>query len=491
MIDYKNAYIENKNNYFIIKNHFGGAFDQSEKQYVNHHYDNLDGIKILTGPISHTIIHNTKYNKKIHLFGDRHVYTNKFKCYNQITESNSIYFPDYLEYYFSKEKEKIIDLFIELPYAHDKTVSHMQHGLINNIYLQFRSCFKSLTNKTICQYKYPNVRFHVTDIRYYLDDNFAKEPSISEFNKFVGQIEDKYNVVQKNEEKLARNEKILNHNEKQLDAVKNKLLYNNKYSSNMRFLKIVDDYHSEYDDIEDLADKNTRLIDTINEILSIIHKDTNTDDFDRNIKESLCHIKIDIQSHQIKILGQQVKSNTNNDMDTFTKNMVNKYIGDENGIYSDMDNRFWGLVDKSEKLKSYLTSDVVKNNFIPNINLQYDIFTKRGDSTADDDIIKELIKTNKMTDDSIYIIWAILVGYGVSLMDLYMLGRIFKTFKQKTVYDISAESAENIIIVAGNYHINNYIDFFNKIDSKMLYRNDLPDTISAGNRCMPLVELEF
>ena len=174
---------------------------------------------------------------------------------------------------------------------------------------------------------------------------------------------------------------------------------------------------------------------------------------------------------------------------SFMKRMVFIYIGNENGIYTDMDGQFWDLVEFSPKLQNNL-SEVVKNNFEPNINLNYNSSTRKISNA--NNIIKEMVKSNKLRYASIYVIDHILQYYKLALMDIYMLGRIFKKFEQKSSTDIFSESANNIIIIAGQKHIESYINFFNKIGSNILYQfSPIVERITPENRCVPMKEIEF
>ena len=66
-----------------------------------------------------------------------------------------------------------------------------------------------------------------------------------------------------------------------------------------------------------------------------------------------------------------------------------------------------------------------------------------------------------------------------SIMDLYLLSRIFRTF------DINKElpyDSTNIIIYSGNHHIETYIDWLQKLGFKKLY--DFNSTITEKKACI-------
>lgn len=480
MTNYKDMYTKNKSAYITIKNHFGGSFNVDEQHYINHHYDNLNGIDLLAGPISHTIIVNTKYNKKIHLFGDRHIYTNKFSCNNKATQTNSIYFPDYLEYYFGKEKEKILDLFIELPYQYDKTVPLMRAGMINNVYLRFKNCFEILTDKSTCKTKYSNIRFHAMDIRKYMSDMFIKESDISLFNYFCHIID---KLLQDTNKKYVDDVN-------RLDDMIQQLYQHEEFTHNEKFHEIAEAFYNKHDNLETVLSKLLLLIiDNVGDSEKNSDKEDTNKNRDKNTDKNSdiyteSYMKLYMFKQSIMITEHEQHPII---MDDFMKEMVKRFIGDENGVYNDMDDRFWYMIMRSPKIKSNV-GEIVGNNFEPNITLRY----KKDQKSDDNDIVKEMIKTNKITYDSLYLISRILWSYDVALMDVYMLGRIFKQFKQKTPDDIFSESADNIIIIAGNNHIKSYIDFFTKIDSKIIYQSPpFKESLSPDNRCVPFHELTF
>lgn len=477
-MNYNDIYIQNKMDYIYMKNYYGGSntitntnitntntIYVDEKQYVARNYDNLDGIELLTGPIFHTIIHNTKYNKKIHLFGDKHVYTNRFSCNGKDTSANSIYFPDYLEYYFTKginkdinkgnNNGKIIDLFIELSYSYDKKISFLQSGIIDNVFLRFKSCFESLMDKSLCKNKYPNIRFHAMDIRDYISDDFSKEQEISLFNYFSQRINNMLGDVKKIHSGVSA----------KIDTLIQDFLSYDEFMLSDKLNEIAEEYYSSDD----------YSLNTIRDLSLLITNNANNN-YDQ-LKKQMNTIMNDIIEENDAYV----------EMDEFTILMIERYIGDENGIYTDMDNRFWYLCSLSTKLNNNM-NEVVGNNFEPNINVHY-INYRLSD---DDEIFKDMFKSNKITLRSLSIISRIIWGYDLALMDVYMLGRIFKQFKHKSQDDIFSESADNIIIIAGNKHIKSYIDFFTKIGSEVIYQSQpLVEPIKNRDRCVPMVKLEF
>jgi hypothetical protein len=453
-----------------------GSFDMNEKHYVNRHYDNLNGIELLTGPISHTIIHNEKYNKKIHLFGDIHVAADKFSCNNNATSTNAIYFPDYLEYYLGIEKNKIIDLYIELPYMHDKKVPIMIHGMLDNTRLHFKECFESLLEKTECQNKYPNVRFHAMDIRKYISTDSSKEPDISSFNKF-------WTMIHYHSESLLKDHSIsfnlsniklrVSRARDNVEHIIDNLSSHDKYENNEILDNIYDSFYHSFDNV---LDDISNTLNTINILLSIIEADTEFEKIEQKLREHKIHAE-ELRLEMIKI--QSADENIK-----FIKKMMRTYIGDVNGIYTDMEDRFWKLINGSVKMRSNV-SEFVRNNYKPNFTQSTKLYGGKN------------IKIDKRIDNySLWIIENIMLDYGAAIMDIYLIGRIFKQFKRKSPGDIFAESADNIIIICGDFHIDNYINFFNKINSSIIYRTNIKcddddPPIKPEDRCIPMHNMKF
>src|SRR5437763_1762246 len=109
MNGYKNMYRCNKINYFHLNKILGGFFSFNEKSYKNDHTKTSTfinkNIKYIAGPISLYVVYDLQENKKIYLFGDVHIATNKgFDCGSN-DELTTIYLPEYLKYIFENNKD--------------------------------------------------------------------------------------------------------------------------------------------------------------------------------------------------------------------------------------------------------------------------------------------------------------------------------------------------------------------------------------------------
>jgi hypothetical protein len=456
----QNKYIRHKIKYLNYKNQYGGTFEIDETKYVNKQYTNIQDIKYLAGPISQIVISIPNYNKKIYLFGDLHTHTDNlgFECDSKSTNSNSIYFPDYLEYYLNKTT-KIIDVFTELAYQSDKFVPSVRDGLINNIRKQFEQCFSSLRNKTACQQKYPNVRFHAMDIRHFRNSESyqSNEAPLIEFNNVLKTIEiwnHLYNI-----HKPLHKIYML-----QLVNIIQEIGEHCDDNNLKKYSEIASNFYNDHS-------KYTETIVNIYKMLPTIF-----------VGEHNIAIKNDIED-RLKNLLNCLLWTGKQDLTEMIVNIIRKYIGDENGFYANANTNFWVLVNTSPKLQRNLNK-VVSDNFNPNLDQSmYKEF---------DNNFKEMLKSKKIDSEMTAYLYTLLSNIGTSLMDVYMLGRIFKQFKQKLPNDISAETADNIIIVAGHMHIKNYSNFFTKIGGNVVYEY-LPKNpiMEARNRCVPMYEINF
>jgi hypothetical protein len=61
--------------------------------------------------------------------------------------------------------------------------------------------------------------------------------------------------------------------------------------------------------------------------------------------------------------------------------------------------------------------------------------------------------------------------FSLLIMDIYLISRLLRTFKEGTPYGHSIEQTETkrCIIIAGDQHINNYIKFFTQLDYQVVY----------------------
>ena len=436
--------------YINLRNQKGGEYNLDEKTYVDDLNPPIDEseLKYIAGPVSYILIRNEEYDKTIRLFGDRHVFTSQFECgpagIDDSTNQNTIYLPDYLKMYFNKYDKIPIDLFIEIHYMQDKIVPEMQYGLIENIRKKFLPCFKTLTDKVECNKIYPNIRFHIIDIRYYESENDTIS-NINVLNGYITQIN-----------YLLNDEDYLKNIIKRLDETIQQLF--DEFTDTDSFNDLLVEYYD--------GDKNpVQIIDSILEFM------LNNNEGTKYYKKIL-----NIKSLFLKYHGRVI-------IDDYIFGIIKLYIGDENGIYADIDGRFWNLVRSSIKLNKNV-GQIVFDNYEPDIYSGYWNITET-------DFIKEIMITKEISSLNVIKFQSFLLTvYGFALMDVYLLGRIFKKFVKNSGPDITPlvidNAANNIFIIAGNNHIKKYKNFFKKINSTILqqFELDTDTSLNPSKRCI-------
>lgn len=390
-------------------NQYGSSYNLNEMTYKNtrNHATNLKNIKYIAGPVSIHIIYNKKYDKKIFMFGDHHSPAEKFKCdekFNPLidksTSTNTIYLPDYMEYYFSKHIDYPIDVFTELDFDRSETWP----GLLESIRRKFESK------------NYPNVAFHKSDIR-----SYTGKDQISIFNKFMNYIElASKNNLNKNRSKYKK--QLIDTLSKFRIVVEN---YNDK--------KILKNYHSIFipyfgheDDIK-----------VIDETIDFIQKYVKNGEL---FTDLLTELKYKI-----------MMCDDSSDVDEKWIDIIEKYIGNKNGIYLDIDRRFWKLISRSDKIKNNM-DPIIYKNYEPNLLSAYLKF----DSI---DCIKEIMTRKKITLITALLLYGLIIMYGSALMDVYLIGSVLKG------------SGKDVFIIAGDRHIKTYLNFFKSINSEIIYES--------------------
>ena len=98
-----------------------------------------------------------------------------------------------------------------------------------------------------------------------------------------------------------------------------------------------------------------------------------------------------------------------------------------------------------------------------------------------------MIVTEQYDEKTMFSLKVFMLHYGVSIMDVYMLGRILKKFERSDHNNYSLY-AENIIIIAGMNHIKKYKIFFINIGGVVLHDELAEDTYylakNPSKRCV-------
>lgn len=117
--------------------------------------------KYLLGPVSMIHLKSVKYDKEVYLVGDFHT-----KMKTKENKSN-ILFEKYLDEFFKSEqgKDKMYDYFLETAFYFPEPIGATPMSSAKKYFYE-KGCFSRNPEKIIeCRKEYPNVRFHIADIR--------------------------------------------------------------------------------------------------------------------------------------------------------------------------------------------------------------------------------------------------------------------------------------------------------------------------------------
>lgn len=518
-MDYKCKYIKYKNKYMNLCSQNGGKYEFDERNYVpttEINFDkknNLNKINQIAGPISFQIIKlkNKEYDKIIYLFGDVHVSDTSFNCNDN---EKTMYLPEYLKYYFNINKDKPFDIFVELKilstnkiefeYSEltgDKLDDRTTYGgVLTNIQKQFIDCFSDLTNKSKCKELYPNVRFHAIDIRSYITQDFiAYDLLLPEYidavskinlvttnsiligNKMNTIINDKYKyymskikiiIMEHFNTLISKEIKIYKSN------ITNKKIPEEKIDVFMNINRIISRSGIDESIIYTIIEKYKNFVDIS---IFYIFQENHNSNYEL-VNKLLNYAQINNKDElYTEINNFEKNSNIKIRISNIMKDTIKKYIGDENGIYKDIDKKFIELIYDIPYLKSRI-DPIVFNNFEPEIYKLYS--EKEKEYLINKNFIQEYLKTKYITIENVSIINDLIKFmlniYSPKLMDIYALGRIFKKFSAQD--NIISKTTKNIFMIAGKTHTDTYINFFKKIGGELIY-NEVYD---RNTRCVSL-----
>ncbi len=149
----------------------------NEKKYNPNNKTNIEdllSVEYITGLASMFIMESQLLKTNIIMIGDLHeCVKNGFDTDNKNT-GKEMYIVDYLALLFKKYSNKNFDFLLEQEYNVNKQIdmdySASNSCVIDNSTYKFK-CFQNLSDKTKCNSKYPNVRFHNVDIRHWYDES--------------------------------------------------------------------------------------------------------------------------------------------------------------------------------------------------------------------------------------------------------------------------------------------------------------------------------
>jgi hypothetical protein len=378
----------------------------------------------ISGPIS--FISFDDNGRKIYLFGDEHFdkkgncetdYKNvKISCL-QVDKHNSkkkvcydfVYFLEKLFNINEKSKE-YIDFYLETPfqkrYMRQEKTGDVDY--ITSIEKVFKKCF--LRNKSKCKFK--KTRFH------YIDFRIKNVKTVSSITYIL------VNFIQ-------TIKKQINHfkdDKKKIKIIKNKIRFYDILAKRLYQKKINQKLLQSY--FED----NFR--ETMNKIFKQVTRGLNQ----KKYKRYLIYVKKVFKqaSNYYKIRNKKKVHLIKSQLDALRKEGVqfkNHEMADliEEFVKKNYNNKV-DLVLFQSYFKDYI---VQLNKYIKNKNIdEYDEYNK---------------KINQFLMGSI-------IEMDAHIFDAYLLGRLFRTFKYtKRKKHIPSKT---IVIYAGNYHIQNYVNFF-------------------------------
>lgn len=161
-------------------------------------------------------------------------------------------------------------------------------------------------------------------------------------------------------------------------------------------------------------------------------------------------------------------------------NLIKKYIYDtiNNKLYDIhilLENR-WKIIETLPKFKKNLVNvyDKLKEHYQDElVSFLDEKIQNKKRSDMINDVFKDLMRKGHIIDKgmNMQIIWAFFTKYSVFFMDVYLIGRMYKTFKPSKESDIPVETAENIIVLAGCKHIEHLKKYFEKTNCQIIYEN--------------------
>lgn len=358
--------------------------DEEEFQRKNLSNVDLNMVKYIDGAPFVYVINSPYFDCNILMFGDIHRYTKNGFGSNV---DNSLYIPYYLDALFKKYPNKQFDVLTETAYVKHGNESKVNNetykgtsGLLHNIRIQFKECFKGINHKTQCNKSYPNVRFHSGDIRMGVYEEYRR------FNKKFEK--GKKNIRQKN-----------------INNIMNKL---NPWMNNEENL-IYEVYNTlgecnKYPDVNDKFECRKKLI--------------------QNMYEKLAVYKSDF--------GDMIFNLLESDNSKFSR---------------------YRTIPGYEDVRNFAVSQLNLMNFIYNPS----------------DLILQLLQREKLpTSIEVYNLIQkygdLLLSTGSIIYDYYNLIRCLK---------IKQYGGKNIIMIAGDYHVMNILNFIKDFDSqhKVIFSN--------------------
>lgn len=435
----------------------------------------IDNYSYVAGPVSICFIEFININKRILLFGDLHSYNDRFIC-GPDDSLKTLYGTVLCNTLFKKNPDKIFDVFTESYFYRDpskKSINNVTNsGFMSNFFYTYDICYAEREGNIECSEQIKNVRFHHMNIRNYskydynnddddlkiLSDNFIKfgliNDAITNFNDINGEIKKISNTITDYFKEIYDKTDIDNH-----------VLFNDiKLAMGKDYIS-KDDYNHTW---ISFPEYNYDLDNRYNKVLNAFKKyDKGEIKYLINQLEDLIVKLRNFKTAELFKSGNPIYLG-----DSFLE-FIRKYIANERiGIYSNdiiLKNAF-ELCNSIPRIKRNIgnNKELIEKNYKTNYN--FDI------NYQSNNMIKMIIKDRKINNvkvnnvSIITILFYILAMFGAIIMDIYLLSRTLKKFDINKK-GLKQEYANDIIIIAGNDHIKNYINFYKKIggDESILF----------------------
>lgn len=452
-----NIYINNKLKYNELKSKqkagdykFHSYHDNIPIDSQNSKIYNLLDYDYIAGPFRLCIIEldenydNEKHTKKIILIGDQHKDEEIFKC-GINDEKKTIYITQFCNSLFKKNPKKIFDVFIEFPFTRNihKKNYVLTPGILERFAYAYEKCEHRSEQKK-CREYLPNVRFHHVDMRFFdwdTDDETQIYTSIGIISHYFKIIIDLISIIS--------NPAKLNHHLTFTINELNKQIQDRYTIVGLPTLNEIILYANDY--------KEGNIINTYDQMIKILlSKNINVEDI-KNLKKYL------IQLLKARRISKDISIGIDDRLYYF---LINNIVDGENIDKNLLDN-IWKIANNDARISRNIgvNKDLLMKNF--DIDLYMPEIYKYNNK------INNIIRTKKIHNiNDLDALYKILLIVGASIMDIYLLGRMFKKFKVKKSEDIQQEFAKDVIIIAGDMHVKNYIKFFEKINGRKIFHED-------------------
>nr|QBK88937.1 MAG: hypothetical protein LCMiAC02_00300 [Mimivirus LCMiAC02] len=411
MYNYKKKYLKYKTKYLTSKLPQSGGGDSFK----------------INGPVSSHILKNKELDRLIYLFGDEHTIRGKFcqaacsleqDCYNIVEFFDQVIYRNIQRNLKIKDddKKEYVDIFLETPYV-TKEAKEVVEKFRQNVRKFFREYIKSLDlEKGIGKYE--------------------KETIMGAFERreLVGPMQQLFYSY----DRCIRETKCMNyirlHNIDYRDST--------GITEDLNILSIIDDILNIHRKLFEFPDKLALSRKTLEKLFLRENKDASPFNIFRVIDKYY-------ELFEIKEKGSE-----------------HVYI--EN-LYKLFDRMYEKIGSKIKRQFEYTTSkldfDSIKRNILGDIYCEYkravhhidklsksqDIFKKYIDATSENEFYDKIVDYGMMD------VKHFLALYGLIYMDLYIMGRIFREFRDGTY-------PKNIMVFAGDAHIDNYVKFIKNME---------------------------